>query len=165
MAPRPRIAALLALLHAQRAEVDRRAIFERASDHWLESSARLDEINAQIMHVAEFGAPRREAIGSGHELDLDSRPEGDVAFRRCVVDSLRAAMRLEAPARVVGRSTSPLLTAEEVIARAQQPLEAAQADIRARYPRATVTGTAGDSGDGVEANLFTVQADRDGRVA
>lgn len=165
MAPRPRIAALLALLHTQRAEVDRRAAFVRDSVEWLESSARLDEINAQIMHLAEFGAPRREAIGQGHELDLDSRPEGDVAFRRCVVDSFRVAMRLTTQDRLVGRTTALLLESEDRIARAQQLLETAQKAIRDRYPEATVAGSAAGAPDGVDADLFTVQAHREGRVA
>ena len=165
MSPRPRIAALLALLHTQRAEVERRAALVRDSDEWLESSTRLDEINAQIMHLAEFGKPRREAIGHGHELDLDSRPEGDVAFRRCVVDSFRAAMRLTTQDRLFGRTTALLLQSEERIARAQQLLEAAQQAIRDRYPEATIAGSAADAPDGVDAELFTVEAHREGRVA
>jgi hypothetical protein len=165
MSPRPRIAALLALLHAQRDEVERRAALERDTKEWIEASEILDEINAQIMHLAEFGTPRREAIGNGDELDLDSRPVGDVAFRRCVVDSVRKAAHLAAQDRIVNRTTTVLLDAEERIARAEQLIADAQQAIRNRYPNATVEGQAVGSPDGFNAELYTIRADREGQVA
>jgi hypothetical protein len=160
---RSRTERLIALLHAQRLEATRRSGEVRGTRSWTESSARLDALNDQIMHFGAFGSSRREMLGSGLELDLDSRPVEDTGFRRMVIAAMRQALAVTRQERLATLPLDRLTTANERLRQTHDLIRRAQTEVCGRYPKAQldpqVTDRAPDPG------LVSVRADRDGREA
>jgi hypothetical protein len=160
---RTRTERLIALLHAQRSEAARRSGEVRGTPSWSESSDRLDELNDQIMHVGSFGSLTREIVGSGLELDLDSRPVDDVPFRRHVVDSIRNAVIATRNERTaMAAPDRPAATAERV-RQMRALMRRAEMTIHELYPDASLA--ADPYGTGQEPGAIFMRADRDGAVA
>jgi hypothetical protein len=155
---------LLALLHEQRLQVDLRSALERDSPEWQVATDRLDELNREIMYLAEYGASRREGLADGLELDLDSRPEGDLTFRQSVVDCIRRSMTLTNYTRLIQRTNDLLVRAADNVATAQELVVTAERSLQNAYPRATLTHTSGDD-EGAAGVTLHLRADREGRVA
>jgi hypothetical protein len=165
MANRRTTDGLIALLRAQRREVDRRAPLERESPEWQAANARLDELNREIMHLAEFDASRHEGVGRGVELDLESHPEEDIAFRRRVVECVRKALVLSSHERLAKRTTALLDKATDRIAVTQRLIASAEVTLRRDYPGATLDGDSGAPSAAESPTLLTIRAEREGRVA
>jgi hypothetical protein len=165
MANRRKTDGLIALLRAQRREVDRRSALERESPEWQAANERLDELNREIMHLAEFGASRHEGVGRGVELDLESHPEEDIAFRRRVVECVRKALILSNQERLAKRTAAILDGAADRIAATQRLVASAEVTLRRDYPGATLDGNSGSPTEVATPTLLTIRAERDGRVA
>jgi hypothetical protein len=157
---RTKTARLIDLLHAQRTEAEHRSGQVRGSRAWIESSARLDELNNQIMHLGTLGSPTREVIAADLEVDLDSRPVDDGPFRRHVVDSLRHVLRLVNQELLAEHAIGRLTASAERIERTQSLIERAEAELRDRYPSARLAETEPE-----DAGTLCLRADRDARVA
>ncbi len=160
---RTRTDRLIALLHAQRSEAARRSGEVRGTPSWSESSDRLDELNDQIMHVGSFGSTTREIVGRGLELDLDSRPVDDVPFRRHVVDSIRNAVIATKDERTAMAAPDRPPAITERVRQTRALIRRAEAEIRARYPGASLA--ADPNRNGHEPGAIFMRADRDGAVA
>lgn len=160
---RTRTERLIALLHAQRLEATHRSGEVRGTQSWTESSARLDALNDQIMHFGAYGSTRRETLGVGLELDLDSRPVDDAGFRRMVIDSLRHAIIPASQDRLTTLPPNRPTTASEGIAQTNLLIQRAQTDVRGRYPTARLDAEVTDRAP--DPGLVSVRADREGRVA
>ena len=156
---RTKSARLIELLNAQRIEARRRAAEARGSEPWDESSARLDDLNAQIMHLGAMGSSSRDVVGNGLELDLDSLPVEDAPFRRNVVDAVRAAVTTDRE-RIAVRSDGRIAAEAEWAGRTRVILALAELDVRTRYPRASLAASADP-----DPGTLTLQATRDGRLA
>jgi hypothetical protein len=154
---------LIALMHAQRHEATRRSGEVRGTLSWTESSERLDALNDQIMHFGAYGSTRRETLGSGLELDLDSRPVDDAGFRRKVVDSMRHALIVATEERLATLALDRLAAAGARSNQTKQLIHHAQVDVRDRYPDAMLKAEVTDRTP--DPNLISVRADRDGRAA
>ncbi len=155
---------LLGLLDEQRREIAVRSGQERGSTGWLTATVRLDAINERIMRYAALG-PRREGLGTGVELELDSRPADDVAFRRRVVESFRRAIVLVTHERLAARASQRLNGVDDRIQASQRMIRQAEATLRRDYPAATIWVDVGVEGTGSEIELLGIRADREGRVA
>jgi hypothetical protein len=160
---RSRTERMIALLHAQRLEATRRSGEVRGTQSWAESSARLDALNDQIMHVGADGATQRETLGIGLELDLDSRPVEDTGFRRSVIESMRRAVVVATEDRLAALPPDRLTTATERMTRTHELIRRAQADVRGGYPDAELDADVTDRAP--DPGLVSVRADRDGRAA
>jgi hypothetical protein len=160
---RSRTERLIALMHAQRREATQRSGEVRGTVSWTESSERLDDLNDQIMHFGAYGSTRRETLGPGFELDLDSRPVEDAGFRRKVVDSMRQALTVATEELRATLAADRLAAAGARSNQTKRLIHRAQVDLRDRYPdamlKAEVTNRAPDP------SLISVRADRDGRAA
>jgi hypothetical protein len=156
---------LIALLHAQRGEVARRAAQVRGSLPWIQSTNRLDRLNDQIMRLSFAGAPGATGSASvslrdGLEVELDTRPADDAPFRRHVIDALRKAVAVDARRRQPTPSVVPAIAAAAGPTRDQ--VDQAQAALHERYPHAALAAVQDTPSAADEA--ISLRADRDGRV-
>ena len=159
--PELKIESLLAALEAQRREIAHRADQERGSAEWMASSRRLDAINERIMHGASRIGERREGVGLGLELELDSTPEEDIEFRHRVIEAFRRAVTSQQ--RVAGRAAGMLGAAEKRIRATASLIRQAEATLRRDYPHATLACP--QRRDTLEASLLIVRANREGQPA
>lgn len=152
---------LIALLHAQRNEAGIRAHLARDVPEWTASSARLDHLNDQIMHIGASGSSPSVSVGNGLELDLDSRPVEDARFRQLVVDTVRHALLAITGKRRAAPVASAPATGEDRLSQTRDLIREAQAALRQRYPLAVLA-----AGPPLPApNTIVLRADRDGRAA
>lgn len=157
-----RISTLIKLLREQRRLIAVRAALPRNSAEFTEATHDLDEINQQIMLVAGAGSTTREDVGAGITLALDSRPQDDPEFRASVVDSVQRAISAAARDHLMDRAEQRLATSQQLAARTDAVIAAAQASLRRLYPGATLDRT-DDEEPGDEA--LSVLAEREGRIA
>ena len=115
------------------------------------------------MHVGSFGSTTREIVGRGLELDLDSRPVDDVPFRRHVVDSIRNAVIATKDERTAMAAPDRPPAITERVRQTRALIRRAEAEIRARYPRASLATDPNRTGQ--EPGAIFMRADRDGAVA
>jgi len=156
---------LIALLHAQRGEVARRAAEVRGSLTWIQSTNRLDRLNDQIMRLSFAsvpGAPGSATVSlrDGLEVELDTRPADDAPFRRHVIDALRKAVAIDIRRRPPTPSVVPAIAGAAGPTRDQ--VDRAEAALHARYPRAALAAVPDTASPADEA--IALRADRDGRV-
>ncbi|MBA2719306.1 MAG: hypothetical protein H0U52_08725 [Chloroflexi bacterium] len=159
--PELKIESLLAALHAQRREIAYRAEQQRGSSKWIASTRRLDAMNEWIMRDASRTADRREGVGAGVELELDSSPEEDIVFRHRVIECFRRAVAGQQ--RVTGRAAGIVDAAERRIRATGSLIRQAEVTLRRDYPYATLASPI--ERDTLEATLLIVRANREGQPA
>jgi hypothetical protein len=152
---------LMALLLAQRKEAAIRAHLARDVPEWTESSARLANLNDQIMHTGAYGSSVSEMVGDGLELELDSRPVEDPSFHRHVVDMVRQALAVLNRGRRARGELNRGSAREMPFGETHDVITQAQALLRQRYPDAIIA-----AGPPLpQPGTIVLRADRDGRVA
>jgi predicted transcriptional regulator len=152
---------LVSLLNALRSEESVRGGLRRESADWQSANARLDDLNRQVMHLAAYGTEIRQSIGSGLDVELDSRPEDDLVFRASVLASLRETVRRRVTEQLARRTAARVEASTDLLRSTMANIEEAQIHLRRSYPAATVEAHAIPSASAA----IGLRADRDGHAA
>jgi hypothetical protein len=150
---------LLRLCRAQHRQDSSRAWLARDTPAWDEATTRLETLNDQIVHLASTGNLPRESLGADLELELDSRPEEDLAFRRSVLANVRRTVLARVTENLAPRSQHHLRASDARIRATASLLDRVEGCLRAEHPRAFFAATAANPVS------ITLIADRNGRSA
>jgi hypothetical protein len=150
---------LFRMLQAQRRQDQSRSRLARGSEPWVEATRHLDALNDQLRYLATAGNLPLERLGNGIDMELESRPEDDIAFRDAVVHRFRRAVLAstteDLAARSIGRIASGVVRVESTV----DLLDDVQRALREQYPGAVLAASA------ASPTTITLVADRDGLSA
>lgn len=150
---------LLRLFRAQHREDVSRARLSRGTVAWDDATTRLDTLNRQLRHLASTGTLPRERLSGQLDLELDSRPEEDLAFRNSVVACVRQTVLARLTEDLAARSRDRLDASEAKVRATQSLLDRIEARLRADYPGATFDARASTR------TTISLVAERDGLIA
>ena len=130
---------LLELMRAQRRAEGERDSHARASAAWESASARLDDLNERIWHLAASGTEAPEELAAGVNATLEADPEDDLLFRRSVLLCVRRALGDTTHERLAEQTANRVALADERVRATLAAVETAQLRLRSEYPAATIT--------------------------
>jgi hypothetical protein len=136
-----------------------RASLPRGSASWNDATTTLETLNDQVRHYAATGSLPPEPLGNEVDLELDSRPEEDLAFRDSVITCVRQTLLAQVTEGLAARSVDRLDTSEATVRATRSLIDRVEARLRVDYPSAVL--------DAWSSNRTTISliAERDGLVA
>jgi len=136
-----------------------RAALSRGTEAWDAATTRLDALNDQLFYLASTGTLPREPLGYELDLELDSRPEEDLAFRESVVTSVRQAVLAKVTEDLAARSLERVRATDAWVRATLSLVERVVGRLRAEYPAATFDARVSSP------TTISVIAERDGLIA
>jgi hypothetical protein len=150
---------LLRLVRAQHRQDVSRASVARGTTAWDDATTRLDTLNDQVFLLASTGMLRREPLGYQLDLELDSRPEEDLAFRASVVASVRRTVLARVTEDLTVRSRDRLHASDAEVPATRSLLDRIEARLRTEYPDGSFNARASNR------TTISLIAQRDGLIA
>jgi len=128
---------LLRLVRAQHRQDETRARLARGTTAWDDATTSLETLNDQVFNLASTGILPTESLGYDLDLELDSRPEEDLAFHDSVVECVRQVVRARVIDRRAARSAEPRRASQALVRATAALLELVRASLRRQYPAAS----------------------------
>jgi len=150
---------LLRLVRAQHRQDVTRARLARGSRAWDDATTSLESLNDQVFNLASAGILPTESLGYDLDLELDSRPEEDLAFHDSVVACVRQVVVGRVTDRLAARSADRLRASEAIVRATTALLELVGASLRRQYPEASFAMSASGR------TTIRLIAERDGLIA
>jgi hypothetical protein len=119
----------------------------------------LETLNGQLRFLASTGTLPRERLTDELDLELDSRPEEDLAFRDSVVTSVRRTVRGRVTEDLATRSLDRLGASDEKVGSTRSLIDRVEARLRMEYQDAAFEARASTR------TTISLIAERDGLIA
>jgi len=136
---------LLRLVRAQHRQDTSRARLPRGTPAWESATTTLETLNDQVFQLASTGSLKREPLGYELDLELDSRPEEDLAFRRSVLASVRRTVLARVKEDLAARSLDRLRASDTNVRATKSLIDRIEASLRTEYPDALFSARASTS--------------------
>jgi hypothetical protein len=128
---------LLRLVRAQHRQDVSRASLPRDTKAWEEATTRLEALNDQVFYAASTGVLPRESLGYELDLELDSRPEEDLAFRDSVVASVRGTVLARVRESLAAHTRDRVRERDTSVRATRFLMDRVEANLRTQYPNAS----------------------------
>jgi hypothetical protein len=133
---------LLRLVRAQHRQDVSRASLPRDTKAWEEATTRLETLNDQLFYLASTGVLPREPLGYELDLELDSRPEEDLAFRDSVVASVRRTVLARVRESLAAHTRDRVRESDASVRATRSLMDRVEANLRTQYPDASFNARA-----------------------